>query len=137
MGTWGAGNFDSDNALDYMSEVEEELIDKIEARLADEEGFDISEDGDGVVMPTLEMLSVLHEHCRLGLPEVDTVRDWKERYLAFFDDQIDGYDPQPGYKEARRTMIEATFMKLEAQAWDYEKRLEEIGRENRWNKNAE
>src|SRR5262249_31322174 len=106
MGTWGAGNFDNDSALDYMGEVEEELVRRIEDILADEDRCALDEDGEGVLMPTLEMLSVLHEQCHLGLPERETVQRWKAQYLAVFDDQIDGLDPKPGYKEARRAIIE-------------------------------
>jgi hypothetical protein len=107
-----------------MGEVEEELVGKIEEILADEDRCSLDEDGEGVLMPTLSMLSVLHEHCKVGLPEVETIRRWKDCYLAVFDESIDDLEPQPGYKESRRAMIEATFLMLEAQAYDYQKQLE-------------
>jgi hypothetical protein len=130
VGTWGAGNFDNDSALDYMGEVEEFLINRIEEILADEDRCALDEDGEGVLMPTLNIMSVLHEHCRLGLPERETVLRWKAQYLFVFDEQIDGFDPKPGHREARRAIIEATFLKLEAQAWDFAQRQE-------WFTNAE
>lgn len=111
-----------------MSEIEDELTERIESILADEDRRELDEEGEGVLMPTLEMMSVLCEHCGLGLPEVETLRRWKEQYLAVFDDSIDGLEPAEGYKEARRAMIEATFLKLEAQAYDYRSRLEWTGK---------
>ena len=122
MGTWGAGNFDNDSAMDYMGEIEEELVTRIEDILKDEDRCALEEDGEGILMPTIVMLSTLSEHCRLGVPNRATVQRWKEQYLAVFDEQIDGFDPQPSYKEARRAVIEATFLKLEGQAYDFETR---------------
>lgn len=122
MGTWGAGNFDNDGALDYVGEVEHELVRRIEEILADEDRRALDEEGESVLLPTVEMLSVLHEHCRFGLPQLETVRRWKVRYLATFDEQIESLGPRPGFAEARRGVIEASFLKLEAQAWDAEKR---------------
>jgi hypothetical protein len=139
MGTWGSGNFDNDNAMDYMNEVKDELIGRIEECLVDDDSCALDEDGEGVLMPTLEILSVLAEHCRLGLPELETIQRWKARYLAVYDDSIDGLEPKPGYKEARRAMIEATFLKLEAQAYDYQSQLEwfDESREPRQKEKAE
>ena len=122
MGTWGSGNFDNDSACDYLGEVEHELVERIEEILADEDRCALDEEGDGVLMPTLQMLSVLHEHCRMGLPEPATVKRWKVKFLAVYDEQIDGFEPVPGHKEARRGVIEATFLILEAQAIDLEHR---------------
>ena len=119
MGTWGSGNFANDSAQNYMNDFEDQLVQQIEDILADEERYALEEEGEGVLMPTVEILSVLHEHRFIGLPERETILRWKEQYLAAFDDQIDGFEPKAGYKESRRAVIEATFLKLEAQAWDY------------------
>src|ERR1043166_9009468 len=100
LGTWGAGNFDNDRALDYAGEVEEELVSRIEEILADEERCALDEEGEGVLMPTVEMLSVLHEHCRLGLPERETIQRWKAQYLSVFDEHIDGFDSKPGDRKS-------------------------------------
>ena len=37
MGAWGAGNFDNDSAIDYLGEIEEELVTRIEDILQDED----------------------------------------------------------------------------------------------------
>lgn len=37
MGTWGAGNFDNDSALDYKDSIEDEFINRIEEILADDD----------------------------------------------------------------------------------------------------
>ena|SRR5579872_5759533 len=119
MGTWGAGNFDSDAALDYIGEVTGAIEARIEACLADEDASALDEDGEGVLMPSVALLSVLHEHCKAGPPKPEAVLRWKRQYLAIFDDQIDDLDPVPGYKEERRAVIEGTFDRLAAQAADF------------------
>lgn len=116
MGTWGVGNFESDGALDYMGETIDAFVARIEECLEDEERSRLDEDGESVIVSTVAILSVLYEHCRAPAPEPDVVEQWKEQYLAIFDDQIDGLDPAEGYKEERREVIEETFDKLIGQA---------------------
>lgn len=131
MGTWGAGNFDNDSAMDYVGEFEHELVARIEDILADEDRCALDEEGEGVLMPTLEILSTLFEHCHFGLPERETVQRWKTQYLAVYDEDIDYLTLSQEFKEARRAAIEATFLKLEAQAYDFETRLEWIGKKQK------
>lgn len=119
MGTWGAGNFDSDGALDYLAEVTSGFEAKIEQCLADEDISALDEDGEAVIVPSAAILSVLCERCDASPPQPDVVARWKRQYLALFDDQIDGLAPGPGYKEERRQVIEETFTKREAQSAEY------------------
>jgi hypothetical protein len=116
MGTWGAGNFDNDGARDWLGEVMTRLEREIDACLATPGRADLDEDGEGVLMPTVAILTVLAEHCDAPPPVAVTVRTWRAAYLAIFDDQIDDLEPAPGFKDERRQVIEATFAKLEAQA---------------------
>ncbi len=118
MGTCGAGNFENDSALDYMGEVVDDLEAKIDSILADEDLSALDEEG--VLMPTVVMLSLLTDHCHAPSPGLDKVRRWKQQYLAIYDDQIDGFDPTPGHAEARRQVIAETFAKLEAQAVEFD-----------------
>ena len=116
MGTWAAGNFDSDGALDYVGEIMDGLAARINGVFADEDESRLDEDGEAVIMPSVDIISVLHEHCRAAPPKRDVVTDWKTRYLALFDEQIGGLDPDGDYAAERRAVIEATFTKLENQA---------------------
>jgi hypothetical protein len=116
MGTWGAGNFESDGALDYVNEVADEIAARIEEILDDGDRSALDEEGEAVLMPSVAMLSVLHEHCGGAPPKPDVVRRWKKVYLAIFDDQIDDLEPKETYKQERRVVIERTFTELEGQA---------------------
>ena len=80
---------------------------------ADEEyRFLLDEDAEGELMPSVEILILLCEHCNGVLPEDLDVAAWKQRYLAMYDVQINGLDPVPGHKEERRAVIESTFDRL-------------------------
>lgn len=46
------------------------------------------------------------------MPETDEVRRWKEKYLATWDQHIDGLDPAPGFKKERRAVIVKSFNRL-------------------------
>jgi hypothetical protein len=124
MGTWGAGNFDNDTAMDHLYEVAQPLVEQIERFLADPTLMDHNPpDGDtlgDVAMANIELL------CRIAgstrdpayairggmLPPPETVEEWKSRFLAAWDVCIDGYSPRGGYKEQRRAVIVATFDQL-------------------------
>ena len=118
MGTWGTGNFDSDDALDFVFELTTQLVEKIELYFA-KGATSLVEDGEAVIMPSVQILSILREHCEAAPPEVEVVNTWKQRYLLIYDEQIDALDPQPGYKAERRKIIEETFDTLEKQARDF------------------
>jgi hypothetical protein len=115
VGTWGPGNFDSDAALDFSSAEVDGHIRAIEAIFADDQRLRLDEDAEWELMPRLEILSMLCEHCHGILPHQLDIAAWKARYLRMFDDQIDGLAPAGDYKQQRRTIIEATFDKLQRQ----------------------
>jgi hypothetical protein len=112
MGTWGAGNFENDAALDFIGDEIDRYISIIEDIFGNEGRFLLDEDAEGMLMPAVEILAVLCEHCHGVLPEHLDVAAWKARYLAMYDDQIDGLEPQGDFKQQRRAVIEATFDKL-------------------------
>lgn len=120
MGTWGAGNFDNDSALDYVGDLVYEMQQKVDDILADEDRRARDEEGEGVLMPTIVVMSLLYEHCTAPAPDLEKVRSWKKRYLAVYDEDMEDYDLTPGFKEERRQVIEETFAKLEAQAQEFE-----------------
>lgn len=112
MGTWGAGTFESDAALDFVNDEIDRHVIAIEAILADEGRFRLDEDAEGELMPRVVMLTLLCEHCDGALPKDVDVDVWKVRYLAMFDDQINDWAPAERYKAERRPVIEATFNSL-------------------------
>ena len=112
MGTWGAGNFASDAALDFIAHQMRRYITLINEIFADEDRFRLDEDAESELMPSVEILIVLCEHCAGILPKGLDVAAWKQRYLEMYDAQIDGLAPVPGHKEERRTVIEHTFDRL-------------------------
>ena len=54
MGTWGPGNFDSDDAVDYLSEVIRGFVDTVEQLFAQGRSS-LDDQGEGRLMPTVEM----------------------------------------------------------------------------------
>jgi hypothetical protein len=45
-------------------------------------------------------------------PNKSTVQNWKDKYLAIWDAEIDSLSPMPGFKEQRRKVIIETFDRL-------------------------
>jgi GT2 family glycosyltransferase len=119
LGTWGAGNFDNDSAVDYIVRLADDLETKIDEILADEDLSALDEYGEGVLMPSIVLISLLYDHCHAPTPDLEKVQSWKQKYLAIFDDQIEGAKPE--YAEKRRLTIVETFAKLETQAVEFAK----------------
>src|SRR5262245_36285860 len=112
MGTWGAGNFDSDAALDFVGEQIRRYIALINEVFAVAYRFRLDEEADGELIPSVEILILLCEHCGGVLPSWLDVAAWKQRYLAMYDAQISGLAPVGGYGDERRAVIESTFDRL-------------------------
>jgi len=112
MGMWGSGNFENDAAADYRDDLVKSMIATMTEILDDEDRAALDEEGEGVVMPTVEIIAVLCEQCRADPPDVDTVNDWRDRYVQIFDDQIDGLAPRDDFKAERRAVIVRTFERL-------------------------
>ncbi len=74
--------------------------------------FLLDEDAETELMPSIEILILLCEHCTGVLPEDLDVAAWKQRYLVLYDEQIDHLAPVPGFKEERRAVIEKTLDRL-------------------------
>jgi hypothetical protein len=128
MGTWGPGNFDSDQAMDYVSEVVDGFVETVEQQFAQGRAS-LDDQGEGRLMPTVEMIGVLCDWCQGGPhairvvapPDPGVVRRWRQRYLEIYDEQIDGL-LQPGkdhFGPERRAHIVRTFDRLELLATDF------------------
>lgn len=111
MGTWDAGPFGNDAAMDLVGTVVDSLMETVDAFLADpridetfDEGFAAiallnevmqrtparpSRDGGGVAGPPI-----------------------REAFLRCFDEQIDGMDPAPGLKDAQRAALDAELARF-------------------------
>ena len=87
MGTWGPGNFDSDQALDFVGNLCQELEREISSAAADASlGVD---DFLNDVMPRIAVLATLVEECLRTGPRQMSLISWRERFLKLYDHAID------------------------------------------------
>lgn len=112
MGTFGESNFANDGALDYVNDLVDRLAATVDECLADEERSALDEEGEAVIMPSVEIIALLCEQCSAVPPTQETVNRWREQYLHIYDEEIDYLDPKPTFKEKRRAVIERTFERL-------------------------
>lgn len=125
MGAWGTGNFENDDAADYLGDLMDELTERIKECLADPERHSLGEEGEALIPSTAQILSVLAANFNTAPPQPDVVVRWRETYLAIFDKEISDLGARDGYPEARRAVIEQTFLRLEQQAQEYWQEVEE------------
>jgi len=111
MGTWGAGNFENDGAADYLIGVIEEFANRIENILEEGEA-NLDERGEEELVPNIAIISALCRELGASAPERESITEWKEKYLQIFDEQIEDFEPEEGYAEERRRVIEETFDEL-------------------------
>lgn len=115
MGTWGAGNFDSDTAADHLGEVTGRLVREITDAMA---GDPVELEADeywGVAVPcNVELLAMLAEQRWVGvtLPDEATARAWKAKLISAWETSIDGLDPSDAHRRDRRDVLERTFDRL-------------------------
>lgn len=132
MGSFDAGNFDNDAALDARQEILDQLIGAIQ-EFVESDGYCV-EDTDST-MAYVDMLATLLEHTAdtptqptsptpelltilktmKGNPTLDleTVTAWKHKILQVYDDEIDDLMPDPEYTVKRREIIETTLTRLQ------------------------
>jgi hypothetical protein len=101
VGTWAAGNFDSDAALDLVEHFAETVREEI-AKPVDV--GDLEE-----IMAAVSVLKVLVEHCHASAPDTEEIDSLRDAILEVYDEQIDGLEPHPDYKRDRRRTIVGTF----------------------------
>ncbi|MFC4604181.1 DUF4259 domain-containing protein [Rhodococcus kronopolitis] len=115
MGTWDSGNFDDDTAADHLSDLTGRLVDEVaEAMSGDPVELEPDEYW-GVAVPcNLELLHLLARQHYVGvrLPDPETIAGWKDRFLAVWDEAIDGLEPEPDFKRQRREVLVRTFDQL-------------------------
>ncbi|MDK0519771.1 DUF4259 domain-containing protein [Streptomyces sp. ML-6] len=119
MGTWGAGNFDSDTAADHLADLTGRLVSRIgEAMSGDPVALE-PDDYDGVTVPCdIELLCLIAEQGYVGpvVPEAAVVAGWRKTFMDVWERTIDELEPEPEYKEDRRAELIRTFDRLAALA---------------------
>jgi hypothetical protein len=116
---WTEDNFGNESARDYLDMLIAKLVATIREVIVDDERIEPDEDGESLLMPSLEVLALLCERYDAAPPRPTTLRQWHEKYLAAFDRGIDKMKPPPGFKAARRKVIDKTFRWLESLSETY------------------
>jgi hypothetical protein len=116
---WTEDNFGNEGARDYLEVLTARLVATIREIVADEERIEPDEDGESLLMPSVEVLALLCERYNAAPPRLKTIRQWHEKYLAAFDKGFDKMKPAAGLKTARRKAIEKTFRWLESLSETY------------------
>jgi hypothetical protein len=116
---WSEDNFGNDGARDYLAMLTAKLVATIREVVVDDERIGPDEDGESLLMPSVEVLALLCERYDAPPPRPTTVKQWHEKYLAAYDAGIDRMKPPPGLKANRRKVIENTFRWLESLAESY------------------
>jgi hypothetical protein len=119
MATFAEDNFGNDGARDYLAMLLARLVAVITEVVADESRLALDEDGETMLMPSVEVLALLCERYDAPPPRPATVRQWSQKYLDVYDRTIDRLHPKPAYKAARRKVIDKTFRWLESLAETY------------------
>jgi hypothetical protein len=116
---WGVDNFENEGARAYLGLLAAKLVATVNEVLADPERLELDEDGEGMFMPSVELLALLCERYDVQPPKPELVGQWAERYLAQYDETIDRYRVSAEFRLARRRKIEQTFRWLEQLASTY------------------
>jgi hypothetical protein len=119
MTQWAEENFGNDGARAYLALLTAKLVATITEIVADPSRLELDEDGETMLMPSVEILALLCERYNAVPPRPATVRQWSSKYLQQYDRDIDRLRPPADYKTGRRRIIEQTFRWLEALAESY------------------
>lgn len=123
MATFSEDNFGNDGAMAYLSMLTARLVATIQEVMADDSRLGADEDGETMLMPSVEVLALLCERYACAPPRPDVVEDWRQKYLAAWDQTIGRLRPKAAFKTARRKVIDKTFRWLEGLAqshWEAE-----------------
>lgn len=119
MGTFAEHNFGNDGAMEYLALLTAKLVAAITEIMADPERLELDEDGESMLMPSVEILALLCERYDSPPPKPATVRQWSQKYLQVYDDGIDRITSDAHFKTARRKAIEQTFRWLKSLGESY------------------
>ncbi len=121
MGSWGAGNFQNDQALDYLGEVMRSLVGKLEEIIDHPIRAEADEPSNFEVMAAVEIITVLCENLNAVPPKPELVAKCQDTFLNAWEKSIDALSPKSGFKEERRAVIAESFEKLKAIAQQWHK----------------
>lgn len=112
-------NLGNNGARTYLDVMLAKLVGTIQDIVTDPERLEPDEDGESLLMPSVDILATLCERYNAAPPRLNTVKQWHEKYLAAYDAGIDAIKPTARFKSARRKVIENTFRWLENLAEGY------------------
>ncbi len=115
----GEDNFANEGARDYVAMLTTQLVATINAIEANPSRLALDEDGESMLMPSVEILALLCERTGAVPPKPGRVRQWAKKYLDLYDETIDEQNPSDEYKNGRRNVIANTFHWLESLAESY------------------
>src|SRR4051812_32230394 len=98
MTTFAEHNFGNDGAVEYLAMLTAKLVGTITEICDDEHRLRLTEDGESMFMPSVELLALLCERYDAVPPKPDTVRHWAEKYLRVYDGSIDKLRRKPEFK---------------------------------------
>lgn len=119
MATFAEHNFGNDGAMEYLALQTAKLVATITEIVADPERLELDEDGESMLMPSVDILALLCERYGAMPPKPGTVRQWSKKYLNAYDGSINRITSDAGFKTARRKAIEQTFRWLESLSESY------------------
>jgi hypothetical protein len=122
MSIFAEHNFGNDGALEYLAMLTAKLVATITEIVDDADRLEPQEDGESMLMPSVEILALLCERYGVEPPKPATVRQWHEKYINLYDLRRDKISSDAHYKTARRKAIEQTFRWLESLSESYEDR---------------
>lgn len=119
MSHFAEHNFGNRGALEYLAMMTAKLVATITEIVDDDERLQPQEDGESMLMPSVDILALLCERYDAMPPKPATVRQWHEQYLKVYDLRCDKISADGHYTTARRKVIEQTFRWLESLSESY------------------
>ena len=114
MGMLGNGNFEQDGALNFVwQEVQKPLIQKVQSVVVKPVLAEADEPDSGPIVAAVEILALLSEHVNAAPPKPDLVALWKATFLNSWDHTASDVIFRPEDVIERRSVITATFDRLE------------------------
>src|SRR5690348_16352593 len=121
MGTWGKGNFDSDDSAEFLDKVISELVENARKVFSQIPKYNsvIMLYGHNIITVLDLLITISTQYDTWIGIEVDEAKNWKERYLKVFDEQMPIHADED-FVEKRRKIIEDTFDKVikSGEDWD-------------------
>ena len=107
-------NFGNDGARAYLGMLTAKLVATINEVFADDERLEPDEDGESLLMPSIDVQALMCERYAAAPPKPARIRQWRDKYLALFDAAKIG--PSNDFRSKRRMVVENTFRWLEGLA---------------------